>query len=225
ESWSSVGSYSIEAEQDEKNIYDSLATINGVLSCYPDGFFTQLGSSPLQIGIVNDMRGVDVETVSQANGLTVDGDPGQMLLRSDANAKTVFHEIGHVIFNKLCRSGYQSQLMGDFNELNPRDFIYSFSYDADDPDYFKYTPFDSEPGERYENIYFSSDYAKISNTEDVAELMGNLMAEDEAPKLYMSVHLQEKCSFLFDLIRRVFDTSDWPEETFWEKRLSEAAAY
>ena len=51
------------------------------------------------------------------------------------------------------------------------------------------------------------------------------MAEDEAPKLYMSVHLQEKCSFLFDLIRRVFDTSDWPEETFWEKRLSEAAAY
>ena len=203
--WHIDSSYSIDPENDEKNIFETLSQLQHVLVSYPDGFFRELGSSPLRIGIVKQMTGVGVETVSQANGLCVDGDPGQLLLRSAPGSYTIYHELGHVIFNKLCRDGFQSDMMGAFNELNPVGFIYSFSYDNTDPEYYRYTPFDEDAGENYENVYFSSDYAKISNTEDVAELMGHLLNEEGSLECFQSEHLQQKCKFLFERIRRVFD--------------------
>ncbi len=221
--WNGASGYSIAPENDEITIFKTLSEIQAAFSVYPEGFFRQLGSAPLRIGIVSRMTGVGPETVFQPNGLTIDSDPGGIILRSTPGAYTIYHEVGHAIFNKLCHSGLNDEMMGDFNELNPSDFFYSFSYDAEDPDYFKYTPYDDDPGVNYENVYFSSDYAKISNTEDVAELMGNLMREDLPHEEYRSVHLQEKCSFLFERIRRVFDTENWPEETYWERCLAEAA--
>ena len=220
--WDVDSSYSITPELDEDRIYATLAMLSGALSKYPDGFFARLGSQPLRIGIVSEMIGIGLETVSRANGLTIDGDPGQMLLHTEAGSHTIHHEIGHVVFNKLCREGFRNDMMGLYNELNPGDFIYSFSYDEDDPEYAKYTPFAEDTDETYENVYFVSGYAKISNTEDIAELLGNLMQETAVPECFKSPHLRAKCEFLFERIRLAFDSRGWPEQTYWEERLAEA---
>ena len=223
EGWNIGGDYSIEPENDEKTIFETLSEIQTAFSNYPEGFFRQLGSNPLRLGIAAQMTGIAAETVSQANGLCIDGDPGGILFRSAPGVYTIYHEMGHTIFNKICHEGFYNDMMGNFNELNPRDFTYSFSYDADDPDSFKYTPYSEDPGENYENVYFSSDYAKISNTEDVAELMGHLMRDDLPQDSFKGPHMREKCEFLFERIRDSFDTDGWPEETYWERRLAEAA--
>lgn len=220
--WDVDTAYTITPELDEERIYATLAMLSGALSKYPDGFFAQLGSRPLRIGIVNEMIGIGAETVSYADGLTIDGDPGQMLIHTESGSRTIHHEIGHVIFNKLCREGFRNDMMGLFNELNPKDFIYSFSYDEDDPEYTKYTPLAEDTDETYENVYFVSDYAKISNSEDIAEMIGNLMQDTAVPECFKSPHLRAKCEFLFERIRLAFDSQGWPEQTYWEERLAEA---
>lgn len=220
--WDVDAAYTITPELDEERIYATLAMLSGALSKYPDGFFAQLGSRPLRIGIVNEMIGIGAETVSYADGLTIDGDPGQMLIHTESGSRTIHHEIGHVIFNKLCHEGFRNDMMGLFNELNPKDFIYSFSYDEDDPDYAKYTPLAEDTDETYANVYFVSNYAKISNTEDAAEMIGNLMQETAVPECFRSPHLRAKCEFFFERIRLAFDSRAWQEQTYWEKRLAEA---
>ena len=217
-------SYKADLETDETAIFYMISLISKAMSVYPEGFFRQLGSEKLKIGIANNLTGEGMETVRAAHGLTVDGDPGSVVLHSETNLKTLYHEFGHVIFNKLCRDGYNEDMMGWFNELNPGGFYYYYEYNySDEERYFDYTPESEDPGEDYENVYFSSSYAKVSNTEDVAELMGDLMTDSSVPKYFRGTHIREKCVFVFERIRSVFDTSGWPEKTFWEKRLEEAA--
>lgn len=121
-----------------------------------------------------------------------------------------------------CKYCYASFMKRFTNHPEPwGDFIYSFSYDEDDPEYAKYTPLAEDTDETYENVYFVSDYAKISNTEDIAEMIGNLMQDTAVPECFKSPHLKAKCEFLFERIRLAFDSQGWPEQTYWEERLAE----
>ena len=72
-------------------------------------------------------------------------------------------------------------------------------------------------------MYFVRDYSKTFETEDVADLFGNLMKGDAPPEYFGGVHMQAKCSYFSKLIRKGFDTTGWPEKTGWEERLESVA--
>ena len=118
-------------------------------------------------------------------------------------------------------SGGIKELTEDFYSTNPDDFEYANNYNNAVTD--EYTALSNNPGEHFENVYFVSDYGKQNENEEMAEFMGNLLSGDIIPDYYESVHLQEKGSYIFGIIRKYYDTEGWPKKNTWERRLGYAA--
>ena len=124
--------------------------------------------------------------------------------------------------NKIELSGGIKELTEDFYGTNPDHFEYANNYSDLDVS-AEYTTLSDNCGEHFENVYFVSDYGKQNENEEMAEFMGDLLSGDIIPDYFESVHLQEKGSYIFGIIRKYFDTDNWPEKTTWEQRLEYAA--
>jgi hypothetical protein len=48
-----------------------------------------------------------------------------------------------------------------------------------------------------------------------------LSEPDSVPDYFKSRHIQSKLDYYFQCIRQKFDDSAWPEQTSWEKALSD----
>ena len=219
-----VEPYEVEVENDNMLKYEMLKKLDEVLSTYPKGFFKQLTGNGgiMKINLVRSLRNNSDEGVPDAAGLTSRDTLTLHFAIGSTDKRTIYHEITHLIYSYFEDSGVIFDFLNEFQEANPSDFTYSFSYNESEISE-KYTQLDPDSYENNDNIYFINSYSKTYQTEDVAELMAYLLGDDTTPEYYSSKHLQEKCKIFFKYIRNNFDVSDWKEKTIWEARLANAA--
>ena len=221
------GEYKAESVSDVSLIMITLTRIREVYSLFPQGFFTQLWNQeqPLRIYIVKNLKGVAEGTVSEAGGLQSEDEEGSYIAFATGEVGTdrftIAHETMHVIYDKMILDGVLTEEDEEWMSLNPPDFQYGYSYSDDDLPDTKWTA-DDYSYESYEEIFFVRAYDKTYQTEDVADLFANLISETEVPGYYASSHMQAKCKYIFERIRKSFDTTGWPEMTVWEKSLLSA---
>ena len=69
--------------------------------------------------------------------------------------------------------------------------------------------------------YFVDAYACTNSTEDRAQIMQHAM-DGDSYMFELRDGLRAKLEYYCNGIRESFDTTDWPEETPWEKTLHQA---
>ena len=202
--------------KDPLYIRENLNMLENVLSCYPDGFFSQLC-----FGSIESIRFEIVEALTRKEGVTDRQDTvGGFAQNMDSyylialngftmSEQTIYHEISHIIDKMLA---WDALLREDalFSEeawlaLQPEGFEYGESY------------IDVTQG-KYDADYFVSDYSMTFPTEDRAELMAEVMSGISWP-FEPGTGCRAKLQFYSDCIRDCFNTEDWPETTRWEQVL------
>ncbi|MBQ6231790.1 MAG: hypothetical protein IJJ74_11845 [Eubacterium sp.] len=222
-----VFDYDIYPEEDYASDYRLLALIDTCYSKYPEGFLAQLGGTvPLRIYLANAMVGSGDNTVASAAGLVNTDEYGNYIFFStfstNANSDTIYHETMHVIYNNLVDNGFFFDYQDQWFNTNPPDFEYGYTYNADELPSAEYTSENLGVDPDINNVYFISPYSKTYMTEEIATLMGALLSQEVPPRYFTGVHMQEKCNLLFEIIRKGFDTTGWPEKVFWEEQLQKA---
>ena len=223
EAKSELHGFQMTQEEDPLLIRRTLYRLRDVLKKYPKSLFSQLtmDGRQIQIHIVADITG----SVMDAGGLKWDEgeDTGLVLTTAGhgAEKQTMFHEITHLIYSKLQNDSVLSEAEDAWMALNPPGFTYTGTYEGYKELETNYTTASSDMGVNYENVYFIGVYNKTYETEDVADMVAYLMCGETPPEYFRSPHLQEKCRYFFRLIREGFDTSGWPEKTYWEERLEQ----
>lgn len=224
-----IEEYTITPLMDDARIYASLMVLDRSYSVFPEGFFDQISGDgmPLRLYICDTLVGnTDSEyTIDSAGGLCGYDADGMYIALScgsmQIDTSTVFHETGHAIFNKLQEDGYlYEDGYDEWMSLNPPDFEYYQTYRDNEADGL-YTPEASGVEQDYTDVYFTRSYSKIAMTEDFADMLGELMGGRNVPWYYKSEHMQAKCRYQFELIRKGFDTDGWPEQLEWEKKLDD----
>ncbi len=211
--------------KDDQLIYSTMLSLRYLLRMYPDGFFRQMLSDkgePITIELVNEIKSSTGQGVVSPRAYA-SGDYGLLVICGGYNftKSVIFHEIYHLIYQKIKVSGGITELKEGFYPTNPDNFEYANDYSKAVTD--EYTSLSDNPGEHFENVYFVSDYGKQNENEEMAEFMGDLLSGDTISDYFESVHLQEKGSYIFALIRKYYNTDSWPEKTTWERRLEYAA--
>ena len=228
DAWLDYDTYIGIPEENPITIYGTLMNLRDCYQMYPKGFFEQLRTeeSPLRINIVQSIKGNgDDQTIMEANGLLAADEKGDALILATvgygAEKSVIFHETTHAVYNKLLEDGFLTESSPEWDALNPPGFSYSNSYNESDLPDSDYTA-DAWPDGPYDEVYFVGPYNKTFETEDMADLFACLMGSEEAPAYYVSPHIQAKCAFFFDLMRKGFDTKGWPAKTSWEQALEKA---
>ncbi len=194
------------------------------LENYPEGFFTQLArpdGSRVRFYLVDSMSPDGEDSISSSVGLFGGSDGNYIALAVDSprDMQTlVYHEVSHAIDYKL--SGYMNQNYMDetWSDLNPPDFYYNWSYQANGADMswdYVYSVFDQD-----QEIYFIDKYAKSFPTEDRARIMEYAMGMYPGSIYFSSPHVLEKLEYISRAIREGFDTQGWPKVTWWERPLA-----
>ena len=197
--------------------------IDEVFSMYPENIFSQLrfdGKKTLGIYLCAGFTKKSSYGIDNAVALA-GTDSYERFLALDVSywgdlRMNIIHELSHLLDTKI---DYTGESTGEFNfvevwnENNPKDFYYMNDYNKSSP-FAKFTYYD---GNR-EDCYFIDTYSLSKATEDRARLFENLMRY-EGKDFFASEHMRTKLHTYFDYIRKCYDTSDWPEETIWEKKL------
>ena len=218
------GDYKSEPEMDPKVICLAYFKIQNAYEKYPKGFFEQLygTSAPLRIYLVRNLMGTGEGVLTSAGGLESSDEEGLYIAFAtegyDLDEATIFHETTHAVYDKLMQDGFMEDFFLDWEKLNPPGFDYGYTYNEDELPDSTYTA-EGVWGEDYETVYFVRSYGKTYQTEDVADLFGELLAGEEPPPYFAGSHMQAKCRYYSALIRRGFDNAGWPERTEWEERL------
>ena len=128
--------------------------------------------------------------------------------------QTLYHEIAHLIDNKLA---FDASLREDaiyseeaWQALNPTTFAYAESYH-------------NLPMELYQeeyDAYFIDIYSRTFSKEDRARIMEYAMVESTWT-FSASLGRLAKLEYWTDCIRDAFDTTGWSKQTIWEQTLEE----
>ncbi|MGN0298504.1 MAG: hypothetical protein ACI4C1_04865 [Lachnospiraceae bacterium] len=224
-----IGNYYAGVCNDESTIMSALNLLQEQLAFYPEGFFSQMflsDSDSITIYLVNGLSCEDDFGISSAGGLVYQTyhfadlalDIG--MAPDFLSAQTLHHEIAHLIDRTLEGKGILFEY--DWNQYNPTDFYYNYSY----PDY----EIDNPWGQYIywsmatsDMIYFIDTYSTTFPTEDRA----TIFAEAVNGYLYgttvfipENIQIRNKLQHYSDLIRTGFDTTGWPERTIWEQILN-----
>ena len=230
-----VGDFVFEPTDNKGRISVAMDVIEDTLSMYPKGFFTSIENGYVRdtmIYLVSSIKPADgAETISEASGVTNDVDGLLMVFldigESDLAKHTLIHELTHVIDRRLEYDGSMDE--SKWNSMNPEGFDYNYGYlnekgeDYSESIEYTYTSYyDGAWDEDFADTYFYDTYSETWPTEDRARLMEFLLSDLEfEDNTYHSPHIQEKLKYYFEVIRNDLGTDEWPEETSWEKRLSE----
>lgn len=208
--------FSASIETDWEKVNNHLDILEEALGKYPEGFFRQLH--------YGETHGVQIQLVSgllaDGNGRSGDGyvafvqsmwDHALMVVDiDDAITETYYHEFSHVIDKFLewdsCQREDALYSDGNWEDLNPDGFEYSYDYS------------DQKPLDNYN--WFVDPYSTVSPTEDRARVMEYAMCDYGSWTFNGASGLQRKLEFYCDCIRDAFDTTGWPEEVLWEQYLN-----
>ena len=200
-------------------IRSSLDILEQSLSRYPEGFFRQLTYGSVEsirielVGIISVKPGVTrysdypdafAQDRGSYYGIVANG---YMLQES-----IVFHEFSHIIDSRL---EWDSFIRSDalYSEeawlaLQPEGFEYAMSY----------TNIPAQLQSFMDSDYFMSAYALTYPTEDRATLLAAAM-ECYTWDFEPGTGRRAKMQYYADCIRDCFDTTGWPEITYWEQAL------
>lgn len=207
--------YSFEGEYLVRRIQQGLETLDQVMSQFPEGFFQTAAerseSGMIRIALLRGIYGDPEQgALTSADGLQywMDTDPYIGLALGDKLEQNFYHELYHVIENRLLG---KTLALDDWEKLNPEDFDYDYSYitnlDRTDTTYLE--------GENQAFIdFYSMSYPK----EDRARIMEYAAMPDNSA-YFQSSYMQKKLQQLCEGIREAFELEEYPEMLLWEQYL------
>jgi len=230
-----TGSYLIEPNNNVAEIYAGLSTLKQGLSLYPENFFRELMDGYLYdiiFYLTGHMTPTDpMQNIEGPAGLAWnDNGYRKLFLLIDDNMlsiSTVVHEITHMVDGKLMNAGELYDW--DWNQLNPEDFSYYYGYIDEDGVSYQFSGSEIYTSMNdaawfmgdYSDVYFIDSYAKTWPTEDRARIMENLFGIGETNPCFMGNNIRRKAWIYSEMIRNVFNSSEWKEPPIWEQRLLE----
>ncbi len=218
------GDFAAAVEADERYVSSGLDAAESVLSSLPQGFMGQLlygNQVEIEFHLTGALTKLDlpevvsgftsfsgfVQTMEGKTALVVD------ITRAGSLEQTIYHEIVHLIDNKLTfdanlREGalYSEEAWA---ALNPEGFTYAETTSEMPMSYFT---------DGYEG-WFVDLYSRTFAREDRARILEYAMVSSDwtfssAPRRLA------KLEYLCACIRDSFDTTGWPEQTIWEATLA-----
>ncbi len=230
--------YSVTPVEDDVITYRSLCILEETLRLYPDGFFEEFSDDTadgILFCLVGSINSKNSETPEDPCGFAYsDGDMEKIVISAgylSSMRSNLVHEISHAIDYRIEDLGYYGGLPyldeKVWADMNPDDFEYYYDYtDEGSVGYeesgsLDYTPYsDQYMNTGYaDGVYFVDSYSKTYPTEDRARLMEAALSEGTLPDYIGGKHIQEKLVYYFSAIRAVWDCSEWPAVTSWEKSL------
>ena len=217
--------YTLTYCDDPSEMYKALCILDEVFSMYPENMLDQIKFNGIKtIGIYLCNGFAKQASYGIDNAVALAGtDQYERFIALDIayygdQRRNIIHELSHCIDNRIVQEGNATgefDFEEEWNALNPKGFYYMNDYNVSSP-FGRYTYFQAE-----EYAYFIDTYSLSKATEDRARLFEYLMRYDSDYNCsyFESAAMREKLHLYFDYIRKVFDTTGWPEETIWEYKL------
>lgn len=203
-----VPEYRVEAYRRDLTILEQS------LGKFPEGFFQTLTSGTdngsLTICLVRALKGGgEMEILENAGGAQywIDGSAYIILALGDGLEQTLYHEISHVIDNRVIST---SKAYDDWEYLNPGDFAYDYDY-ADNLYRDGAVWLDEEKRQ------FIDTYSMSFPKEDRARILEYAMMPGNE-SYFISETMQEKLDIICRAIREVFSLEDDTPYS-WEQYL------
>ena len=187
--------------------------MDGLLSCFPEGFLDQLsqGYSGLTLCLVDSIRASASGSLENAMGLQfAQGDTCYIALAVSPPEQlraTLIHELSHLIDTQVIRA---SNAYDNWNDLNPPEFSYSLSANAD---MSRYGNFLSGT-----NRCFVDEYAMSFPAEDRARIL-EYAASPGNESLFVAPVMQQKLKRICTGIREAFSLTQPSGTYLWEQYL------
>lgn len=207
----------------------ALKFLEEALEKYPDGFFEQMAlknGEKLKFYLIRRLLPDGSDSLSSTIGL-YGGSAGQYIALAVESLREletlIYHEVSHAIDYTISGNGDQNYTDEQWNQLNPGDFFYAYSYRDNATD----TSWDyifNGTGDN-EEAYFIDQYSKSFPTEDRARIMEKAMGVYPETPYFESSHLLDKLTYICDSIRTNFDSESWPDILWWERPLKAADNY
>lgn len=220
--------YKAQRMNDVPVIQRALMILDQALERYPEGFFSQLANERqgrLKFYILGNFFPDGGDSLETTVGLFTQEDVRQYIslnaLNPDKLEALIYHEVSHAIDNKLFGASNQTYHSPQWDALNPPGFSYDFNYQANagqpGRDYIYGMSLYSE---KKTEVYFIDNYSRSYPTEDRGRIMEYAMGRYPWENCFTEIHLRDKLDYISKDIRNHFDTTGWPEITWWERALS-----
>lgn len=222
--------YDIHQFKNKDKLSVSLDSLEEILDCFPDDFFTQLCYGDvrgMRIYLCGDISSGHSDMINEPSGfVNIINNHNVMVLNCNYSwdfSYTVGHEISHLIDQRLTfihtyddKSEFSE---GKWNSFNPDSFSYDDSYANYNPD---------DPSNHISG-YFIDSYGMTFATEDRSEIFGTAI-DDYINGIYDDARftddspIRNKLDYYNRCIRDGFDTKDWPDTMAWESVLTATGA-
>lgn len=222
--------YDIHQFKNKDKLSVALDSLEEILDCFPDDFFTQLCYGDIRgmrIYLCGDISSGHSDMINEPSGfVNIINNHNVMVLNCNYSwdfSYTVGHEISHLIDQRLTfihtydeKSEFSE---GKWNSFNPDSFSYDDSYANYNPD---------DPSNHISG-YFIDSYGMTFATEDRSEIFGTAIDNyingiyDDA-RFTDDSPIRNKLDYYSRCIRDGFDTKDWPDTMAWESVLTATGA-
>ena len=222
--------YDIHQFKNKDKLSVALDSLEEILGCFPDDFFTQLCYGDIRgmrIYLCGDISSGHSDMINEPSGfVNIINNHNVIVLNCNYSwdfSYTVGHEISHLIDQRLTfihtydeKSEFSE---GKWNSFNPDSFSYDDSYANYNPD---------DPSNHISG-YFIDSYGMTFATEDRSEIFGTAI-DDYINGIYDDARftddspIRNKLDYYSRCIRDGFDTKDWPDTMAWESVLTATGA-
>lgn len=222
--------YDIHQFKNKDKLSIALDSLEEILDCFPDDFFTQLCYGDIRgmrIYLCGDISSGSSDMINEPSGfVNIINNHNVIVLNCNYSwdfSYTVGHEISHLIDQRLTfihtydeKSEFSE---GKWNSFNPDSFSYDDSYANYNPD---------DPSNHISG-YFIDSYGMTFATEDRSEIFGTAIDNyingiyDDA-RFTDDSPIRNKLDYYSRCIRDGFDTKDWPDTMAWESVLTATGA-
>ena len=222
--------YDIHQFKNKDKLSIALDSLEEILDCFPDDFFTQLCYGDIRgmrIYLCGDISSGHSDMINEPSGfVNIINNHNVIVLNCNYSwdfSYTVGHEISHLIDQRLTfihtydeKSEFSE---GKWNSFNPDSFSYDDSYANYNPD---------DPSNHISG-YFIDSYGMTFATEHRSEIFVSALDvfingifddarfTDDSP-------IRNKLDYYSRCIRDGFDTKDWPDTMAWESVLTATGA-
>lgn len=214
------------AALDQFEIYQTVKTVEDILSIYPEGMLKEAYSEThkgIKLYLCANLYGTQAGTLDTAGGVTT-VQAGYIVVVLDIHDSLWYnipHEFSHVFdyrINELSFSG-ENNWMSIWDAATPFDDAYVYSYDEYENNY-KYTI--GYELEETEDVWFVDGYGRTFPTEDRARLFEYMFITEEDPgfsNIYEYENLVTKAKLYSYILRQCFPSCNTEEPNPWEKNL------
>ncbi len=212
--------YWLGAEYQVPLIHRELETLSRLLAAFPEGFLSLAAENTeadrLRLALVRTIEARPEAAVPEAApGIHywVGEEPYIALTVGNLTESTLYHQLYHAIESRIFA---ESQILYEWNKLNPEDFAYDYSY----------TRWEDRGENEYmagESQAFIDSYAMTFPKEDRARILEYAMVSGN--EAYFAPETMQKKLYILCLgIREAFGLTESGETYLWEQYLREPLA-